>query len=94
MKKITLLVIIIWVAIGMSVAAIALPAISSDSGKTPAIPQDKVKTTSSESTVDVSNETAPDPKKNNNSGQLKKEDSIKSNNKEKYKTKDNSKKNS
>lgn len=86
LKKITLFVIIIWAAIGISVAAISIPTLSSEVGKAPAIPQDTVKTTSPENPADEAasnNKTNQDPKKNNNSdhshsGLLKKQNSFKS----------------
>lgn len=95
MKKITLFVIIIWAAIGVSVAAISIPAISSDVGKTPALPQDSIKTTAPESSVDISNETNQDQKKNNNSdqSQLKKQKSMVNPGQNKIKTKQSSKNN-
>jgi len=95
MKKITLFVIIIWAAIGVSVAAISIPTLSSDAGKTPAIAQDSVKTASPESSVDLSNQTNQDLEKNNNSdhSKLKKQKSTVNPGQNKIKTKQNSKKN-
>ncbi|WJI09287.1 hypothetical protein FGU46_03835 [Methanobacterium sp. CWC-01] len=87
MKKITLFVVIIWAAIGMSVAAISIPTLSSDVGKSPAIPQNTINTvtdTNSGNTTDASttNDTQMnnrDKEKNNsNSGRLKKQNSFKS----------------
>jgi len=108
LKKITLFVIIIWIAIGMCIAVIALPSISSDSGKIPAIAQDTVKKSNGKNSVDESTSnstnktklTNQDQKKNNNSvyprsDQLMKKHSFKSmvkHDKKKIKTKHSSKK--
>jgi hypothetical protein len=64
LKKITLFVVIIWAAIGMSVAAISIPTLSSDVGKSPAIPQNTINTaTDSGNTTDSS--TTNDTQMNN-----------------------------
>ncbi len=109
MKKITLFVIIFWAAISVSVAAISIPTISSDVGKTPALAQDSVKKSNGGNSVDGSTSnstnitklTNQDQEKNNNSayshsGQLMKKNSFKSvvkHDKNKIKTKHSSKKN-
>jgi hypothetical protein len=74
----------------MSVAAISIPAISSDAGKTPAIPQDTLETSHSENSynnsasINETNGNNRDKEKNNNSdhsnsGQLKKQNSQEKN---------------
>lgn len=92
MRKITLFVIIIWTAIGVSVAAISLPTLSSDIGKSPAIPHNTVKTTintnldnnvGGSSSDNETNINSQDKQKNNksdqsHSGRLKKQNSFKS----------------